>query len=354
MRPLRLVAVIGIAASLPLIGQGVSAQTLTYSLFERYLDSLVESAVIPGVSALILQNGTVAWERYYGKADVDQSLDTRPDTPYVIGELSQTVGATLLLKKCVDESYLELNDLVTRWVPTYGEPSTTVRQLLSHAAPGGGYTYSPSRFAQLTPVIVECAHSAYPKLVWGELLDRFNMANSSPGSTFSSPTSDDRQDFTADQIAGFANVLRRAAVPYRVDRSGRPNRSDVAPRALDMSSGLVMTGRDLARFDAALGDPIGGSLLIDPSTMQLSWPDPSSSRGMGFGWFVQTYNGEKLVWQFGLTPNAYSSIILKVPGRRLTLIMLANSDGLAAPFGLENGDVTTSIFARTFLKLFIS
>jgi hypothetical protein len=37
----------------------------------------------------------------------------------------------------------------------------------------------------------------------------------------------------------------------------------------------------------------------------------------------------------------------------LTLILLANSDGLSEPFSLQNGDVTTSLFARTFLRLFV-
>jgi hypothetical protein len=40
-----------------------------------------------------------------------------------------------------------------------------------------------------------------------------------------------------------------------------------------------------------------------------------------------------------------------LPNRELTLILLANSDGLSAPFALENGDVTTSLFAQTFLRL---
>jgi CubicO group peptidase (beta-lactamase class C family) len=81
----------------------------------------------------------------------------------------------------------------------------------------------------------------------------------------------------------------------------------------------------------------------------------SNQAGMptGLGWFVQNYNGQKIVWQFGNTPGAYSSLILKVPDRHLTLILLANSDGLSAPFSLQDGDVTSSLFARTFLRLFI-
>jgi hypothetical protein len=73
----------------------------------------------------------------------------------------------------------------------------------------------------------------------------------------------------------------------------------------------------------------------------------------GMGWFVQYYQGEKLVWQHGYVPDAFSSLILKVPGRQLTLILLANSDGLSAQFALSEGDVTSSPFARTFLRLFL-
>ena len=68
---------------------------------------------------------------------------------------------------------------------------------------------------------------------------------------------------------------------------------------------------------------------------------------------MQTYNGETIYWQFGSTVGAYSSLYLKVPSRHVTLILLANSDGLSEPFSLQNGDVTSSLFARTFLKLFV-
>jgi len=68
---------------------------------------------------------------------------------------------------------------------------------------------------------------------------------------------------------------------------------------------------------------------------------------------VQTYNGERIVWQFGNWPEASSALVIKVPARRLTLILLANGDRLSAPFNLQNGDVTTSLFAKLFLRLFL-
>ena len=51
--------------------------------------------------------------------------------------------------------------------------------------------------------------------------------------------------------------------------------------------------------------------------------------------------------------NGYSSLILKVPSRQLTFLLLANGDGLSAPFQLQSGDVTRSLFATLFLRLAI-
>ena len=50
--------------------------------------------------------------------------------------------------------------------------------------------------------------------------------------------------------------------------------------------------------------------------------------------------------------DAYSALLVKLPTRGLTLILLANSDALS-PDALEDGDVMASIFARTFLRLYV-
>ncbi len=327
-------------------GQRASAQSLTFSLFERYLESLREQAGIPGLSVAVLQDGTV-WERGLGRQDVDAALAATPETPYAVSDLSQIFGSTLLLKKCVDEHTADLTDRVIRWAPGFSEPNTTLGQLLSHTASGGGYRHDLLRFAGLGPVIEECADIPYRQLLADEIFNRLGMTASVPGHALIAPTSDDRDVLGSDQVARYATVLSRLAVPYRVDSSGRASRSTVAPRSADPSTGVVTSVRDLARFDAALR----ANALLDPSTRQRAWTRTSETP-MGLGWYVQSYNGQTLVWQFGLTKDAYSSLVLKVPNRGLTLILLANSDGLSAPYGLEKGDVTTSQFAQLFLRLY--
>ena len=67
---------------------------------------------------------------------------------------------------------------------------------------------------------------------------------------------------------------------------------------------------------------------------------------------MQNYNGEPIVWQFGLGDNASSSMTVMLPRRALTLILLANSDGLVNPLPLAAGDVLVSPFAKLFVGLF--
>ena len=72
----------------------------------------------------------------------------------------------------------------------------------------------------------------------------------------------------------------------------------------------------------------------------------------GIGWFVQSYNGEPIVWQFGES-GASSSLMIVAPRRSTTLFLLANSAGLSQGLNLSAGDLNVSPFARVFLSLFV-
>jgi len=173
------------------------------------------------------------------------------------------------------------------------------------------------------------------------------MFDSVPAQNVDDSTADDRVQFDSTELERFTGVLQRLALPYRVSGTSATVNTSVN-KSVDASNGAISTVLDLAKFDSA----IDGAVLLHRESMATMWTN-QSGMPTGLGWFVQTYNGQKVVWQFGNTPGAYSSLILKVPERHLTLILLANSDGLSAPFSLQDGDVTTSLFARTFLRLFI-
>ncbi len=345
------VIVLTLAAVLATGGRSAAqnSQNLSVSLFERYLDSLRIEAGIPGLSATILHEGVPVWEQSFGRQDVESGLAASATTPYMLGELSQALGGTLVLKSCLDEGYAELSDPVSSWWPGFPDHLSTIGHLLTHAALPRTFRYDANRFGALTGVVEECAERSYALLLVEDIFERLGMEHSVPGHTLASLPAADQVALGPARLAHYTSVLRTMATPYRVDpRSRVATRTAVPARAANTSSGVVSSVRDLARFDTALDRLV----LLTRQTRDAAWTQ-ATPLPTGLGWFVQAYNGEAVVWQFGQVNEGASSLLIKVPNLRLTLIMLANSDGLTAPFALEKGDVSSSLFARLFLRLFV-
>lgn len=339
-----------VAVSLAVIGPAVpaSAQTLTYSLFERYLDPLRQQWNIPGLSAAIVRGETIVWDRGFGLKDVEASAPATTDTPYPIGDLAQVLGSAVLLKTCVDDGYLEIRDRVERWVPDYPDPLTTVEDLLSHTTTAGAFQFDPVRFGGLTGVIEECVDRPYPEVLTQEVIDRFGLGGVVPGTSMAALTESGL--FSTPSLARYDNLLRQAAATYRVDR-GRPFRTEVPAGLATASGNVVASARDIANFDMALRS----GALLSVESLTRAWTQSSAHgpvKPTGLGWFVQQYQGEPVVWQFGQIKDGASSLIVRLPRRDLTLVLLANSDGLSSPFALGAGDINASAFARLFLRLF--
>lgn len=354
---------LGVASLLVVLGGGgVAGQTPVFTpygiipVLDAYLEALRQQAGIPGMSAALVRDGVILWERGYGFQNVPSRIRATPDTPYMIGELSGTLAAVLLLQ-CVEQRHLELD----RPLRTYGidgpDGSATLRQVLSHTTATADpeldpFVYNPGRFEQLTAVMEHCAPQPYRKSVAHRLLNRLAMKDSVPGTDLEDPLLPLPAGlFEPLELARYRQVLARQAVGYRIDLRGRPERTEVPPVAMSANGGLVSTVRDLARLDGALDT----GLLLLQETLDEAWNPVPGSRGMpspmGLGWFVQSHRGQRVVWHFGIVPNAYSSLIVKLPERNLTFILLANSDRLNTPFLLQQGDVTRSLFATLFLKL---
>jgi CubicO group peptidase (beta-lactamase class C family) len=311
---------------------------------------LRQQAGIPGLALAIVRNGRLVdeWVKGYGLATLATADPVLADTPFAIADLSQTIAATLVLRYCIDRGEAELGDQVRRWSPLFPEAATTFAQLLSHNG-SGGYHFERSRYKWLTAAAEECGDQPYPRLVYDDIMTRLAMTSPVPGGDVR-PGSGSvvRLIFPIPTIREFNSTLDRMATPYRVDSSRRASPSNYQVPTLDASNGFVASVRDIASFEAALD----GESLLSSRMREQAW-QPRFGGPMGYGWFVQQAYGKKIVWHFGLEPNAFSSLVIKVPNEGLTLILLANSDALTAPFrrDLESGDVTVSPFAKIFLSL---
>jgi CubicO group peptidase (beta-lactamase class C family) len=346
-----------VLATIPASGQDTPAFTPfgIIPVLDVYLESLRQQAGIPGMSAALVRDGEILWEKGYGFQNLTTREPATPITPYLVGDMSGTLAAVLLLK-CVEERRLELDEPLRQYGLSLSEADVTLRQLLSHTypqPPAEPFVYNPERYVQLTAVMEWCARGQpYRKSVAHRILKRLAMLDSVPGLDLRDPQLQLPEElWDPTEIQGYRAVLNRIAVPYRVEGRGRTQQTELPPISMTAVDGLVSTVRDLARLDGALDTRL---LLLD-ETLNLAWTPVVGHRGahvpMGLGWFVQTHRGHRVVWHFGQITNAYSSLIVKVPARSLTLILLANSDGLSASFQLQRGDVTRSLFASVFLRL---
>jgi len=322
-------------------------------VLDNYLEALRKQAGIPGLSAAVVRDGVVIWEKGYGYQNTASKIPATPDTPYLVGDLSGTLAAVMLLE-CDERRQLLLNEPIRKYGGQVADANATIAQVLSHTTPGAEepFVYSPERYAQLTPVMEHCGEArSYRKSV-AMLLEREAMQDSVPGTDlWRSDTVLREGEFDSEDLARYRRVLDRMALPYKIDTRLRAERTDLPPITMSAENGLVSTVRDLARLDAALDDR--GILLQE--TLDKAWHPvvlgPDTFSPMGLGWFVQNHRGQRVVWHFGMIGNAYSSLLLKLPDQKITFILLANSDGLSNTFQLSQGNVTKSLFASLFLRL---
>jgi CubicO group peptidase (beta-lactamase class C family) len=349
-----------LACFVVMLGTGSAGQEPIFTPFgilpvlDSYLEALRMQAGIPGMSAAVVRDGVILWEKGYGFQNVVTRERATPATPYLVGDASSTLAAVLILQ-CVEQRRLSLDTPLGQFGIDVPEPGATLRDLLSHRQPdprGEPFLYNAARYEQVTAVMEWCAPQQYRKSVSHRLLNRLAMIDSVPGTDLRDPEFPLPEGLYENaELQRYRRVLERMAPGYRVDNRGRSERFDVPAATMSATGGLVSTVRDLAKLDGALD---AGFLLLD-ETLAQAWQPTAGYNGAqmptGLGWFVQSYNGHRVVWHFGIVPNAYSSLIIKLPERNLTFILLANSDRLAAPYQLPAGDVSRSLFATLFLKL---
>jgi uncharacterized protein (TIGR03437 family) len=325
-------------------------------VFQDSLDVLRRQYRIPGLSAAIVKNQQIIWEKGYGYADIANGIAAQPDTPYLIASLTKTF-TSMLLMQCVERGSLNLDTPIRSYTTAIPESGVTVRHLFTHTSeskpPGESYRYNGNRFGALGAVVDSCQGAPFRVALVKSILDPLELLDTMPGKDTGNPSPTLAVNFSPEALARYARIVQRLAKPYVIDSRGQALLSTYPQNDVNASAGIISTVRDLARYD----EVIDRHLLLQPDTQTAAWTNPTNSRGQvlpyALGWFVQRYAGQRLIWHYGYW-DTFSALILKIPDRQLTLLLLANSDGLSAPFSNALGgvgDVTGSAFAMLFLRL---
>ena len=324
------------------------------ALFRQQLEADRGQLRIPALSASILEDGQVLWAEGFGHADLERRVPATPDTLYHIASVTKTFTAILVLQ-LVEQGKLDLDAPVSRWVPEITDERVRLRHLLSHTSegtPGEQFSYNPERFEHLKAILEQTTGKPLRLLFVETFLGPLAMRDSVPGPD----VADDAQTWAvlgADNLVRYRQVLAKLAKPYTYYGDGEILHSGYPPRDFWASAGLLSTVRDLAKYDAA----VDRHELLSKSTLDSAWTPVRSSAGeplaFGTGWYVTDYRGTRLVWHFGHWGTGYSAMYLKIPARRLSLVMLTNSEALADHHYQVGQDITHNVFACAFVNAFL-
>jgi CubicO group peptidase (beta-lactamase class C family) len=327
--------------------------------FTASLEALTQSAHLPGLSVAVVEDGKVVLLRGFGFADLAARVPATADTPYDIASVSKTLSAVVALR-LVELGKLDLD----RRMATYKgfddfcqgsraqggiffkdyrcatEP-LTLRHVLSMTANGTvgeRFFYNPISYSWASRPMAEVTGTPFSTLVAEHVFAPAGMTRSA------------RRHRALPLPPEIAAAL---AKPYHLGSDGTlvPS-AGPGPQGDGAAGGVISTVRDLARFDLALD----GGRLLSAASRAAMWSPGRSSSGRtlpyGLGWFVEDYRGERLLWHSGWWEKAWSALYLKIPARHLTLILLANSEGLWWDNPLDGAEVEKSPFAAAFFAAF--
>ena len=326
---------------------------------ERFLQRLEterDALKIPGMSVAILADGGELHLGGTGFADFEAKVPATADTEYPIASVTKTFAA-VVAHRLAEQGKLDLEAPVSKWIPAITDDRVRVKHLLSHTSgsnsPGTYFSYDPARFEHLAKILEAAGGKSLRVQVVELILEPLRMRDTIPGADIADDPTRWSGTFGKANVTRWQAALERVAKPYTMYGDGEILRTSFPPSDFAASAGLVSTVRDLAKYDIGIDE----HELLKADTLARAWTPFTSTAGrplpMGLGWYATDYRGERLVWHFGHWGTGYSALYLKVPARKLTLILLANSEALADHHYKVGEDVSHDRFACAFLDTFV-
>jgi len=226
------------------------------------------------------------------------------------------------------------------------DPNVQLKHVLSHTSestPGTAFVYHGGRYNFIYGVFEQMSGLKFPQAYTHELETRIVQPLGLQATLAGYPNTN--QDL----------VRARIVTPYRYNSARQEfavNRDALNPGTAFPASGLLSGVKDLAAYTTSLD---GDRLLTKSSYRKMTSPficNDGRASAYGLGWFVTDFNGVALHWAYGLG-DSDSSILVRVPSRKLSLILLCNCSFATAPSRFGGGNLSTSPFVVSFLKYFV-
>lgn len=332
--------------------------------FDARLKRLIQYNKMPGLSVAVIAESEMVFAKGYGFSNLAAGIAAEADTPYIVGSIAKPLAATLLMilaeKQGLDldapmrdyyKSYASFCKRVQNFAKSGLEPrelfqnyrcseyDITLRHHLSHTAqfrPGSKFLYNTFLYGVSSRVVDAVANCDYAFYFDEQIIKALNLRHTSPH-TCGIP---------------MRHLSKTVSNVYYLDTDDKAHPNDFPEATFNASAGLITSVEDLAVFDIALDS----GEFVSESSRETMWKPYRLRNGesspYGLGWYVQNYGDLRLVWHNAWWPDAASAIYLKIPEKRLSLILVANTDGLWWKNPLTKSDIMHSPFVQSFMASF--
>jgi len=295
---------------------------------DQYMQQEVTAHQFSGV-VLITRNGRRLLAKGYGAANREWNVPNTLTTRFRLASLTKQFTATAILQ-LREKGRLSLQDSVCKYLdpcPPSWEP-VTLHHLLSHTSgvpgsiekgtdrplefePGTRYKYSDWGYSLLGFVIEKVSGEPYEDALREQIFEPLGMRD----------TGYDHPDV----------VMPQRAAGYRLEGKQLRNAAYTPMTSPFSAGGLYSTAEDLYKWDQAL---YTDKVLPAAARAQMFTP---VLENYGYGWIVARPGDQVLPW---MTPghfelvhpgsiNGFSAEILRFPDDRVSIIVLANLEGVS-------------------------
>jgi CubicO group peptidase (beta-lactamase class C family) len=309
------------------------------------VDDLIKSEMaklqIPGLALKVVQHGKEIKTAAYGFANLEWDVPATPETVFEIGSVTKQFTAACIML-LVEQGEISLDDHISLYLKN--TPASwggiTIRHLLTHTSGIKNYTalegFELSRHLTQAQFIAQigAVPVVFPP---GEKFSYSNSGYNLLGYIVENVSGKKYWEFLSENILGPLQmtattnrepirILKLRAAGYDLDKTNGLVNRDVDYTDLFSAGEIVSTVGDLMKWDAALDS----EKILKNSSKEQMWTsaklNSGKATGYGFGWFLETFDGHKLIGHPGST-SGFAAANLRFPDDGLAVVVLCNSGG---------------------------
>ena len=293
----------------------------------------------PGASVIVIKDGKVLFKKSYGSANLEDRIPSTTSTNYRLASVTKqfTAMAIMILAEQKKLSYENLlTDLFPEF-PDYGK-GITVRQILNHTSgllayedlippgtttpltdqdvlnymkqqdhtyfvPGSQFRYSNTGYVLLGLIVEKASGKSFPEFLRQNIFAPLGM------------------NHTVLYHRNDHSDVRRA---YGYSKDGNSFlRTDQSLTSSTRGDGTVYSSvEDLYKWDQALYT----TRLVSDETLRQAFTAAvavDETTGYGFGWFVASKRGMRMIWHSGNTIG-FTLLIHRFPDQKFSVIVQSN------------------------------